>query len=157
MTFGSSCKTTAKWWVATLCAAAILAEASPATRDAGPAEESERLFMAALTESPTAMAEVLAEDFIYLTTTNVPIGRTALLDHLRSGRTVVMSAQREPTHLIERKDTVVTSGVLTVQVRHDGTERTIRSRYLHVWVRPVSGSAWVLLARQATEMRSLPP
>jgi ketosteroid isomerase-like protein len=157
MTLGSSCKTTVKWCIAALCAVTVLAEASPAVQDAGPAEESERRFVAALSESPMAMADLLADDFVYLTTTNNPIGKTALLDHLRSGRTVMMSAQREPTHLIERKDTVVTSGVLTVQVRHDGTERTIRSRYLHVWARPVSGSAWVLLARQATEMRSLPP
>ena len=115
-------------------------------------EAAEGHFIQAMTQSPEAMAGWLADDFIYLTTAGTVIGKHTLLEHLRSGRTVVLEARREPSHLIERAHTMVSSGLLTVRVRQDGTERTVRSRYLHMWSRSGPSQSWQLVARQATAL-----
>lgn len=128
------------------------ADAARATGGAGAAESAEQQFIEAMIQSPQAMAPLLADDFVYLTTAGSAIGKQALLAHLRSGRTVVLQARREPGHLIERDGMVISSGVLSVTVRQDGAERDIRSRYLHVWARTGASGAWQLLARQATEL-----
>jgi hypothetical protein len=115
-------------------------------------EAAERQFVQAMTQSPDAMAGWLADDFIYLTTAGTVIGKQTLLEHLRSGRTVVLEAKRESTHLIERTSTMISSGLLTVKVRQDGVERTLRSRYLHTWSRSGPSDPWQLLSRQATTL-----
>lgn len=138
------------FWLTAGMSLPALADGDAGTRAS--MEAAERQFVQAMTRSPDAMAGWLSDDFLYLTTAGTVIGKQTLLEHLRSGRTVVLEAVRTPSHLIEREGTVVSSGVLQVKVRHAGTEQTIRSRYLHVWSRSGPSGPWQLLARQATTL-----
>jgi ketosteroid isomerase-like protein len=68
--------------------------------------------------------------------------------HGRSGTVKVHQANREEPTIRSYGDVVVVTGITHVDVTLNGEDKTLHSRYLHVWVKKEND--WKLVARQAT-------
>lgn len=94
------------------------------------------------------LAAMLADRFFYNTTAGTSLTRDAFLAHLKSGAVVVRRAVRDQTVVRDHGQLALVTGLATVDATVDGQDRTLRSRYLHVWANEAQG--WRLVARQAT-------
>lgn len=138
-------------FIASLGIAALAAcQIGPATRAgrfAATAEDAEARFLSALTGDIGALELLLADDFLYATSEGTVLGKTALLEHLRSGVTRVERITAEELGKLRHEGVVVTMGHLAVEARHEGKSFQVRSRYVHVWIETADG--WQLLARES--------
>jgi len=95
-----------------------------------------------------ALDAIFADDFLYNTASGMTFTKSGYLDFLKSGTGVVRSAVREPASVRSYGDVALVTGVAHVDVTIKGEDKTLHSRYLHVWTR--QGDSWRLSARQAT-------
>jgi ketosteroid isomerase-like protein len=144
-------------WRAVVLAALLLAWlARPAAADTLAEEigRAETRFAAALVGDWQALEELLGDDFIYNTAEGTTLGKTALIAYLQSGAVQVGAVELEQTRVSAHGDTALSTGLARVRAQRDGEERTIVSRFLHVWAR--EGAQWKLLARQVTYLKQAP-
>ena len=96
----------------------------------------------------TELEGLLAEGFVYNTANGTSLTKVAFLDYMKTGRVVVKRASRDQTAIRTYENVALVTGVVHVDTPVDGEDRTLHSRYLHVWVNEPQG--WRLAARQAT-------
>lgn len=118
---------------------------SPASAAGGREDEA---FFAAISANPAALQQLLAERFVYRTSRGPVIGKRALIDELRSGRTRVSAAEISEYLTVTERGTRVGTGIVTLQVLTAEGTQTSRSRFTHVWVREATG--WRLLFRESS-------
>jgi hypothetical protein len=99
-----------------------------------------------------AFESLLADEFFYNQAGGKTVTKAAYLQTLRSGSTKVHRAEREKPLMRRYGDVMVVTGVAHVDVTLNGEDKTLHSRFLHVWVR--QGNDWKLAARQATFLPS---
>lgn len=106
------------------------------------------VFFAAISANPGSLEDLLAEPFAYRTSRGSTIGKKALIDELRSGRTRVIAPQITETSSTTQGNTTVSVGVVTLRAISGEGEQIIRSRFTHVWVK--QHNRWQLLFREST-------
>ncbi len=74
--------------------------------------------------------------------------KKAFIGYMKSGAVRVKRATREPAAVRVHGNTAVVTGVERVEATVEGKDKTVSSRYLHVWANEAQG--WRLVARQAT-------
>lgn len=134
-------------------AAVILAAVAPSTALAGTVEDElnrleEARYTALIGADWQSLDTLLADEFFYNTGTGASLAKPAFLDYMKSGAAVVRKAIREETRVREYGDVALVTGIAHVDVTLKGEDKTLHSRYLHVWTR--QGDGWHLAARQAT-------
>ena len=114
-------------------------------------DAAERAFAQAIAGRPGDLDPLLHERFAYRTTEGTTLGKAGLIAYLQRGATQVSRATLGDVERIEDRDTVVSTGELTVTATTpaDPAGREIRSRFVHVWVREGSAAPWRLLFREA--------
>ena len=133
--------------------AAVLATVVPSSALAGAVEDElnrleEARYAALIGADWQAFDALLADDFIYNTAGGAALTKPALLEYLKSGAAVVKRAAREDAVVRDYGDIALVAGVAHVDAIMKGEDKTLHSRYLHVWKR--QGDTWRLVARQAT-------
>lgn len=118
------------------------------TAHAADAPPPDDVFFAAISTNPGALENLLAERFVYRTSRGSTIGKKALIDELRSGRTRVSGPQITESSSTTQGDTTVSIGTVTLRAISGDGEQIIRSRFTHVWVK--QRNRWQLLFREST-------
>jgi ketosteroid isomerase-like protein len=95
-----------------------------------------------------ALEAILGDEFFYNTANGASLTKSAFVDLMKSGAAVVRKAVRDEAMVREYGEVALVTGVAHVDVTLKGEDKTLHSRYLHVWVR--NGQTWKLVARQAT-------
>jgi ketosteroid isomerase-like protein len=95
-----------------------------------------------------ALDALLADEFFYNTGTGASLTKSAFIEYMKSGAAVVKKAVREDSRVRVYGDAALVTGIAHVDVTVKGEEKTLHSRYLHVWTR--QNQSWKLVARQAT-------
>lgn len=95
-----------------------------------------------------ALDTLLSDEFFYNTAAGLLLTKNTFIDFMKSGAAVVKKATREDAGVRQYGDVALVTGVAHVDVSVKGEDKTLHSRYLHVWVKDASG--WKLVARQAT-------
>lgn len=95
-----------------------------------------------------AYASLLGDEFFYNQGGGISVTKAAYLETLKSGALQVHKAKREDPTIRPYGDVVVVTGIAHVDLTFKGEDKTLHSRYLHVWVK--KGDEWKLVARQAT-------
>ncbi|MBI3530120.1 MAG: nuclear transport factor 2 family protein [Betaproteobacteria bacterium] len=95
-----------------------------------------------------ALDALLADEFFYNQGGGGSVSKLTFLDYMKAGDAKVRKAAREDTKIRLYGDTAVVTGVAHVDVTLKGEDKTLHSRYLHVWTKTPDG--WKLAARQAT-------
>lgn len=132
---------------------AILVALFPRTGAAGTTEEDlnafEQIRYEVLIENdwPT-LDTLLSDEFFYNTANGASMTKSAFIDLMKSGAAIVRKAVRDEAIVHDYGELAVVTGVVHVDVTVKGEDKTIHSRYLHVWIR--KGQGWKLVARQAT-------
>lgn len=108
----------------------------------------ERRYEALIGADWPALEALLADDFLYNTAAGALLSKPGLIDYLKSGVVKVRKAVRDETQVRDHGDIALVTGVAHVDVTAKGEDKTLHSRYLHVWKR--DGQSWKLLARQST-------
>ncbi|MEO8004632.1 MAG: nuclear transport factor 2 family protein [Betaproteobacteria bacterium] len=91
---------------------------------------------------------LLSDEFFYNTAGGASMTKSAFIDLMKSGAAVVNKAVRDESIVRDYGEIALVSGVAHIDVTVKGEDKTIHSRYLHVWIR--KGMGWKLVARQAT-------
>jgi ketosteroid isomerase-like protein len=132
--------------------AVILATVAPIIPAAPVEDELNRLeearYAALVGADWQALDALLADEFFYNTATGATLTKSAFVDYMRSGAAVVRKAVRDDTPVRAYGDVVLVTGIVHVDVTLKGEDKTLHSRYLHVWAK--QGDSWRLAARQAT-------
>ena len=141
-------------WRAALLAALLGGAVLHATADTVEAEigRAEARFATAIGGDWQLLGDLLAEDFVYNTAEGTTLGKHALIAYLQSAAVQVRRVALEQPRVREYGDCVVSSGVTRAVAQIDAQQRTIASRFLHVWSR--EGSQWKLVARQVTYVKA---
>lgn len=132
---------------------AILVALFPRTGAAGTTEEDlnafEQIRYEVLIQNdwPT-LDTLLSDEFFYNTANGASMTKSAFIELMKSGVAVVNKAVRDEAIVHDYGELAVVTGVVHVDVTVKGEDKTIHSRYLHVWIR--KGQGWKLVARQAT-------
>ena len=95
-----------------------------------------------------ALDAILSDDFFYNTGSGAMLTKKDFLVLMQSGAAVVRKATREEAGVRQYGEVALVTGVAHVDVTLKGEDKTLHSRYLHVWVK--EGDSWRLVARQAT-------
>jgi ketosteroid isomerase-like protein len=91
---------------------------------------------------------ILADDFFYNTAGGAQMSKSEFTGLMQSGAAVVRKVVRENSTVRSYGDVTLVTGMAHVDVTLKGEDKTLHSRYLHVWVK--DGQGWKLAARQAT-------
>ena len=131
----------------------ILAALLPRVGAAATVEEElnvleQRRYQALIAGDWQALDALLSDEFFYNTAAGALLTKDAFVDFMKSGAVVVKKAVREDAGVREYGNVALVTGVVHVDVTLKGEDKTINTRYLHVWVR--DGQSWKLVARQAT-------
>ena len=105
-------------------------------------------YAALLSGDADAYASFLGDDFFYNTASGLTFTKDQYIKQVRAGNVKVRAARREPAKVFSYGDVAVVTGVSHVDVTLNGEDKTLDSRYLHVWAK--QAGAWKLVARQAT-------
>ena len=97
-----------------------------------------------------AFDALLADEFFYNQAGGKSVPKAAYLETLRSGAVKVHRAAREASTMRRYGDVIIVTGIAHVDVTLNGEDKTLHSRYLHVWVK--KDNDWKLVARQATSL-----
>ena len=108
----------------------------------------EARYAALLAGDADAYANFLGEDFFYNTGSGLTLYKEQYIKQVRTGNVKVRGARREPAKVFPYGDVAVITGVSHVDLTLNGEDKTLDSRYLHVWAKQAEG--WKLVARQAT-------
>ncbi len=95
-----------------------------------------------------ALDAILADDFFYNTAGGAQMSKSEFIGLMQSGAAVVRNAVRENATVRSYGDVTLVTGIAHIDVTLKGEDKTLHSRYLHVWVK--DGQGWKLVARQAT-------
>lgn len=98
------------------------------------------------TSTSTSIAELLHEDFRYLTHYQTELSKHRLLEYLRQSPKLVERFELGDRYVYSAGDQRLIWGTVRTQGQSDEFE-SVTSRYWHVWQR--AGSQWLLLRRQA--------
>jgi hypothetical protein len=132
---------------------AVLLSAVPAAGFAATLDEElnrleEQRYEALIGADWSALDALLGEEFFYNTASGASLTKPGLIDYLKSGAVKVRKAVREDTKVRLHGDIALVTGITHVDVTMKGEDKTLHSRYLHVWAK--DGQSWKLVARQAT-------
>ncbi|MBK6553020.1 MAG: nuclear transport factor 2 family protein [Rhodocyclaceae bacterium] len=94
------------------------------------------------------LAALHGDEFFYNSATGTSLTKKAFIGYMKSGAVRVKRATREPAAVRVHGNTAVVTGVERVEATVEGKDKTVSSRYLHVWANEAQG--WRLVARQAT-------
>ena len=108
----------------------------------------ERRYEALIGGDWQALEALLADEFFYNTASGASLSKSAFLDYMKSGAAIVKRAAREDAKVRGYGDVALVTGIVHIDVTLKGEDKTLHSRYLHVWVTGPAG--WKLVARQAT-------
>ena len=108
----------------------------------------ERRYAALIGADWQALDALLSDDFFYNTGGGALLTKNDFVDLMKSGVAVVRKASREEAGVRQYGEVALLTGVAHVDVTLKGEDKTLHSRYLHVWVK--EGESWRLVARQAT-------
>ena len=125
----------------------------PVTSRAGAVEDQlnkleEQRYQALVGGNWNDLDAILTDDFFYNTATGASLTKLAFIDYMKSGAVVVTRAIRDSATVRAYGNVALVTGVVHVDATVKGEEKTLHSRYLHVWVNEAQG--WRLAARQAT-------
>lgn len=95
-----------------------------------------------------AVDALLADEFFYNQGGGGSVTKAEFLAYMKAGDAKVRKVVREDALIRLYGDVAVVTGISHVEVTLKGEDKTLHSRYLHVWVK--RGSGWQLAARQAT-------
>jgi len=95
-----------------------------------------------------AVDAMLADEFFYNQGGGGSVSKAEFLAYMKAGDAKVHKAVRENALIRVYGDAAVVTGISHVDVTLKGEDKTLHSRYLHVWVK--RGPGWQLVARQAT-------
>ena len=132
---------------------AIVVALSPCASNAATVEEDlnvleNRRYDALIGGDWQALDALLADEFFYNTAAGASLTKSAFVDYMKSGAAVVRKAVREEAKVRDYGEVALVTGVAHVEVTLKGEDKTLHSRYLHVWAK--DGQSWKLVARQAT-------
>lgn len=111
------------------------------------AADNERI-RATLAGDMGSLKALYSEDLIYVHASGVQDTRDSLMTKVREGPTRYRDLRREETNVRIYGDTGVLNGRFAADVIMDGVDRTFLASFMSIWIR--SGSAWVMVAWQAT-------
>lgn len=141
-----------KRFVQLLWLSAVLVAVFPSVAVSGTEEDLNRLeekrYAALIAGDWAALDALLADEFFYNQGGGGSVSKSAFIDYMKAGEAKVKKATREDTRIRLYGDIAVVTGVTHVDVTLKGEDKTLHSRYLHVWTK-TSGD-WKLVARQAT-------
>jgi hypothetical protein len=103
-------------------------------------------YFARLASEPSSIAELLHEDFQYLTHYQTELSKSRLLEYLRQSPKLVERFQLGVRYVLVQGGQALVWGTVRTQGQ-SGEFESVTSRYWHVWERQESG--WVLRRRQA--------
>lgn len=103
-------------------------------------------YFARLAADSTSIADLLHEDFRYLTHYQTELSKHRLLEYLRQSPKLVERFKLGDRYVYSAGDQRLIWGTVRTQGQSDEFE-SVTSRYWHVWQR--AGSQWLLLRRQA--------
>ncbi len=133
--------------------AAILVTPVPFVVNAATADEElnqleESRYAALIGGDWQALDALLSNEFFYNTATGASLTKAAFIEYMQSGTSVVKKAVREDSRVHLYGDVALVTGIAHIDVTVKGEDKTLHSRYLHVWTRQSQG--WKLVARQST-------
>jgi ketosteroid isomerase-like protein len=108
----------------------------------------ESRFAALIGKDWVALDAILADDFFYNTAGGAQMSKSEFIGLMQSGAAVVRKVERENATIRSYGDVTLVTGIAHIDVTLKGEDKTLHSRYLHVWVK--HGQRWKLVARQAT-------
>ena len=132
----------------------VLAALIPGSAIADTADDIERLEQRRIqaiidVDMPTLYA-IYADDFFYNRAGGDSLTKAEYLPTYESGNLKVNKSTSEGREVRVYGDTAVVTGIVHVDATIKGENRNLHLRYLNVWVK--RGYAWVLVARQATNL-----
>jgi hypothetical protein len=95
-----------------------------------------------------ALDRLLSEDLIWTHSSGKVDSKKQLLAKIESGESQYLSMRREDEKCVISAGAAVASGMVSMEVRLGGVERSLRSRYTNVWFR--EGDVWRVVAWQST-------
>lgn len=95
-----------------------------------------------------ALDQILGDEFFYNTAGGASMTKGAFVDLMKSGAAVVRKAARDEATVRQYGEVALVTGTAHVDVTLKGEDKTLHSRYLHIWKK--DGQDWKLVARQAT-------
>lgn len=95
-----------------------------------------------------ALDHLLSDKLIWTHSSGHVDSKRTLLAKFESGASQYLSIRREDEKYVISPHTAVASGIARLEVRFNGVERSLRSRYTNVW--PREGDAWRVVAWQST-------
>lgn len=104
-------------------------------------------YFARLASEPSSVAELLHEDFKYLTHYQTELSKHRLLEYLNQSPKLVERFQLGDRYVFVRGDLALLWGTVRTQGQSNEFESVI-SQYWHLWQQ--DGSGWLLLRRQAS-------
>ena len=131
-----------------ICSIAVPASVVAASVEDELNELEEMRYAALIGKDWQALDGLLADEFFYNTGTGASLPKTGFLDYMKAGTAVVRKASREETRVRAYGNVALVTGIAHVDVTLKGEDKTLHSRYLHVWNKGEQG--WKLVARQAT-------
>jgi ketosteroid isomerase-like protein len=131
---------------------AVLLTFIPAIAGAAVDDEINRMeesrFAALIGKDWPALDAILADDFFYNTAGGAQMSKSEFIGLMQSGAAVVRKVERENATIRSYGDVRLVTGIAHIDVTLKGEDKSLHSRYLHVWVK--DGKRWKLVARQAT-------
>ena len=107
----------------------------------------ERRYAAMLAADMGALEPLVHEDLVYTHSSGVVDGKASWLESMRSGKTRYKSVQCADEKVRLHGDAALVTGGATLEVEIGGQPKTLRLRYLNVWVN--SGGGWKFAAWQS--------
>lgn len=108
----------------------------------------ESRYAALIGKDSNALDTILADDFFYNTAGGAQVSKSEFIGLMQSGAAVVRNVVRENATVRSYGEVTLVTGIAHVDVTLKGEDKTLHSRYLHMWVK--EGQGWRLAARQAT-------
>lgn len=105
-------------------------------------------YAAMLSGDSEAFASLLGDSFFYNTASGLTFTKDQYVKQVQAGKVKVRAVRREPAIVFAYGEVAVITGISHVDVTLNGEDKTLDSRYLHVWAK--SSPGWRLVARQAT-------
>jgi ketosteroid isomerase-like protein len=95
-----------------------------------------------------ALDRLFSDDLIWTHSSGKVDSKKRLLAKIESGESQYLSMRRDDEKYVVSASAAIASGVVNMQVRLGGEERSLRSRYTNVWFR--EGDVWRVVAWQST-------
>jgi ketosteroid isomerase-like protein len=107
----------------------------------------DRRYQAMMTSDLSALAEILADEFVYHQPTGRAATKTSYIEQLRSGEVKINEARRHDVTIHVYGDIATAMGMTHLDLELKGEHREVELRYLNVWA--LRDGRWQLVARQS--------